>query len=215
MNKKQLVITVIIAVVFIAIVVGVGEFTGRVAKAPEVSNIAVSTSTGEQATSTAITPTGTTTPSGSSATVTLQSHYVGSSFSLDYPNAWTITSMVPFSMDSFGGKYPVGGALPAGGVEVDIATTTAIGDLDSIMTTELSNALSLVTSTITVDAVACNKASFQANYAAGSYSQDTAIYCLRGNELWKIYFSYPVNDSMANAHISAFAGILNSMKFLP
>ena len=87
--------------------------------------------------------------------------------------------------------------------------------VSEIMTTELMNAVNLATSTVTVNNIACNQAAYQYSHAPGLVSQDVSIYCLRGSELWKIYFSRRVGDSAAQVHVADFNGVLESMKFLP
>ncbi len=212
MNKKKI-WTIVVLVVAVLVVVGIVVVGKKVAKAPEVSSVnstaSVGTSTVEQATSTA---------SSSAPVVAMpvaQKNYTGASFSLSYPGSWNVSSTPFFSINDFGGKYQSGWVIPMGGAEIDVVTTTVYSSVSEIMTTELMNAVNLATSTVTVNNIACNQAAYQYSHAPGLVSQDVSIYCLRGSELWKIYFSRRVGDSAAQVHVADFNGVLESMKFLP
>ena len=63
-----------------------------------------------------------------------------------------------FSIDTFGGNYENGGIIPAEGAEVDVVTTTISGPVDDIVNTEVMGAMNIVTSTMVVDKVTCEKA---------------------------------------------------------
>ncbi len=206
MNKKKLAI-VIALVVIIVVVLGIFAF-GNKAKAPEVSNGTAPTSTAPQ--------TATSTASSSGLSIVISTNtpksYSGVSFSFTYPGAWTISSAMPLLMDDFSGKYKAGGVIPAGGAQLAIATTTSYGPVENIIATELMNATDVASSTTAVDGVACTKATYRANYSQSATAQNISLYCLRGTELWKIYFSYPAGDAAASADLSVFNGILASMK---
>ena len=211
MNKKT--IAIVVLAVLVVVIVGVIVWDKKVAKAPEVQSVGVSTSTIAQVTSM---PTST---MGSGAlTVALSSSttekYSGSSFSFDYPSSWSIYSAMPLFMTNFDGNYKADGVIPAGGIQLGVVTTTISGNLNSIMTTELVSAIGLSTSAVTVDNITCAKATFQANYTPGATAQNVSLYCLRGNELWKIYFAYPAGDAPEKVDLSDFNGVLSSMKFL-
>ena len=102
-------------------------------------------------------------------------------------------------------------ALPAGGAELDVVTTTAYGGYGAIMKTELLNTSDISTSTVAVDGVNCVRANYRAD-ADGQTLSDIAIYCPQGTELWKIYFDYNNGDPAATAHLAVFNTILASMK---
>ena len=210
MNKKTIAIVVLLVVVIV--IVGVIGFNHR-AKAPEVQSVGVSTSTATQVTSTA-----TTTATASGLTVVISTstpkNYIGSSFSFVYPGSWFVFSASPLMMTDFNGKYRTGGVIPAGGAQLGVVTTTVGGSVADIMTTELMSATSLTTSTVAVNGVACTKATYQVGYAPGATAQNISLYCLRGTELWKIYFSYPAGDAAEKADLSTLSGMLSSMKFL-
>jgi hypothetical protein len=211
MKKKNIIIVVLVVVVVLIVLVGVIGFGNKVAKAPAVSNPAVtSTSSTAQATSTA-------TSSAVSvvlSTTTAQKSYSGSSFSFNYPSSWSILSAKPFAMTNFNGQYKKNAVIPAGGIQLYVVTTTAYSSVANIMTTELMNANGVTTSDATVDGVACQKATYRVNYAPGATVQDVSLYCLRGTELWKIYFSYPAGDATEKTDLSTLDGVLSSMKFL-
>ncbi len=212
MNKKKI-FAVVVLVVIVLVVAVVTVLEKKVAKAPEVSNVSstasVGTSTVEQATSTA------SSSAPAVAAPAAQKNYTGVSFSLSYPSSWNVSSTPFFSINDFGGKYQSGWVIPMGGAEIDVVTTTVYSSVGEIMTTELMNAANLATSTVTVDNIACKQAAYQYSHAPGLVSQDISIYCLRGSELWKIYFSRRVGDTMAQVHVADFNGVLGSMKFLP
>src|ERR1700722_8486937 len=179
MNKKTT--SIIVAVIVIAvIIVAVIGFNNR-AKAPEVSGTNNSTTTAQQASSTAITSTTTAT---STMTVTLSTStpktYSGSSFSFTYPGPWYIITPSPLVMTNFGIQYEAGGVIPPGGVQLTVVTTTISGNLDAIMATELANATQLTTTPVTVNGVACAKATYQVNYAPGATVQNVSVYCSHG-----------------------------------
>lgn len=213
MNKKGIWIVVIVIAV-LAVVAGILVWNHKVAKAPEVSSTTtpMSTSTVQQATSTASSSGGLTVTFSTSTT---WGKYSGSSFSLSYPDSWTISPSPFFSMTNFAGKYEADATIPVGGAEIDIVTSTLYSSVNEVMTTELMSAIKVTTSTVTIDNVTCQKASYQNTYGSGIASQDISFYCLRGTELWKIYLSYRAGDPAAQMHISDFNGVLNSIKFLP
>ena len=210
MSKKKTIIVIVLAVI-VLVILGVIGFDNKVAKAPETSGGATPTSTATQTTST--TTSTSTAPAISVVLSTSTSRsYTGSSFSFKYPGSWTILSATPLMITSFNGQYKTGGVIPAGGAQIGVVTTTISGNLNGIMATELASATHLTTSAITVNGTACAKAAYQVNYAPGATVQNISVYCSRGTELWKIYFSYPPNDSAEQADISDFNGILGSMK---
>jgi hypothetical protein len=210
MNKKT--IAIIVFLVVLVVIVGVIGFNHR-AKAPEVQSVGVSTSTATQATSTTTTTLGSPTVTVVLSTSTTKT-YSGSSFSFNYPSSWSILSAKPLMMTNFNGQYKANGVIPAGGAQLGVVTTTVGGSVADIMTTELMSAKNLTTSTVAVDNVSCAKATYQVSYAPGATAQNISLYCLRGSELWKIYFSYPAGDAAEKADIPALDGILSSMKFL-
>ena len=212
MSKKKTIIVIALAVIII-IIVGVIGFDNKVAKAPETSGGATPTSTATQTTST--TTSTSTAPAISVVLSTSTSRsYTGSSFSFKYPGSWTIFSTTPLMITSFNGQYKAGGVIPAGGVQIAVVTTTISNNLNSIMTTELANAIHLTTSTVMVNGTSCAKATYQVKYAPGATVQNVSVYCSHDTELWKIYFSYPANDPAGQADTSDFNGILGSMKLL-
>jgi hypothetical protein len=221
MKTKHVVLIGAIIVVVVAIV-GAVWWNGDVAKAPDVSSlsdaigIATSTGTSPNAVTTSTPARPSSTSNGSTTvSISIQKSYGNSSFTLNYPDAWSVTMIKPFSIDTFNGKYDNGGVIPAGGAVIDIATTTVYGSLQTIIDTETMSATSVATSTQMVNAVKCVKVSYQDEYAPGFTSQNTSLYCQKGTELWKIYFSYRANDPAAAAHISDFNKIIASLKFLP
>jgi hypothetical protein len=121
---------------------------------------------------------------------------------------------MPVSIDTFNSQYDQSGAIPMGGAEIDVATTT-LGRLSDIMATELLSATNVKKSTATVDKIACTEAHYQNTYVPGIASENIAVYCPRSAELWKIYLSYRAGDQTANQHVADFNGVLSSMKFLP
>ncbi len=208
MKKKYLLITILVVVVLI-ILAGVLWFDRKAAKAPITSNPATPTSTA------LVTASATGSPAVSVVISTSTAkNYTGKSFSFTYPGSWNVFSASPLLITNFNGQYGDEGIVPAGGAQIAVVTTTLGGPVADIITTELMGATDVATSTITVDGIACAKAIDRANYAPGTTSQNISIYCARGQELWKIYFSYPAGDTAENAHLSDFNGILNSMKFL-
>ena len=215
MNKKNAWIVVLVVVVVVLVVIGIVAIDKNVAKAPVVSGVGTTaplgTSTVGQTTSTASSSPLTVTPSTSTA----QKSYVAASFSLDYPGSWVASTTSFFSLNNFGGKYQNGGMIPVGGAEIDVVTTTVYSSVSEIMTTELMSATNVATSTVTLDNIVCKKAVYDNSYATGFPSDDTSIYCLRGSELWKIYFSYHAGDPAAQEYVSDFSMVLNSIKFLP
>ena len=125
MNKKT--IAIVVLAVLVVVIVGVIVWDKKVAKAPEVQSVGVSTSTIAQVTSM---PTST---MGSGAlTVALSSSttekYSGSSFSFDYPSSWSIYSAMPLFMTNFDGNYKADGVIPAGGIQLGVVTTTISGN---------------------------------------------------------------------------------------
>jgi hypothetical protein len=201
MKKKHIiaiVLTVIVVLIVLVVVVGLGK---KVAKAPEVQSVGVSTSTTAPGLTVVIS---TSTPK----------NYIGSSFSFNYPGSWNISSAMPLFMTNFNGKYKANGVIPAGGIQLGVVTTTAYGPVRDIIATELMSATHLTTSTVMVDNVSCEKETYQVNYAPGAIAQNISLYCSRGTELWKIYFSYPANDPTEQSDISDLNGILGSMKLL-
>jgi hypothetical protein len=201
MNKNKI-WAVVILVVVVLVVVGIVVVDRKVAKAPEVSG------------STA--PTGTSVAGQTSSTApVVQENYTGGSFSLSYPSSWSVSSTRFFSINTFGGKYQNGWMIPMGGAEIDVVTTTVYSSVKEIMTTELMSAANLAKSTVIADGITCDEATYQHSYTPGVVAQNVSVYCLRGSELWKIYFAYRSGDPAAQAHVSDFNGVLGSMKFLP
>ena len=200
MNKKNTWVIVVVVVVLVLVVAGIVLWGNKVAKAP----------TGGSTASSSLT-----TPGVSSTAGTVLESYTGPSLSLSYPNSWAVSSTAFFSMTNFGGKYDAAATIPMGGAEIDVVTTTVYSSVNEIMTTELMSAKSVTRSTVTIDNVLCQKASFQDTYSSGVASQDVSLYCLRGTELWKIYFSYRAGDPAAQAHIADFDSVMSSMKLLP
>ena len=212
MDKKTL--GWIIGIVVVIIVVAVIWWGAKPAKAPEVaSSTSVATGTGAIAgtapSSVAVTASGT-----PGVTVTMGGVYSGNSYSFKYPFAWTIESYWPFAMTTFGGKYVNNDIIPPGGAEIDIATTTVYGNLKVIMQTELMAAKNVLTSAVTVDGTSCAEANYDNTYGGGIALKDTAVYCARGNELWKFYLSYRADDPAGNTHVADFNSVLASMKLL-
>ena len=216
MNKKTVWWIVGVAVVIIvAVVIWWGA---KPAKAPEVgSNTPAATGTvptSANASGTA-TPSATVVASGTPGmTVTMGGVYSGNSYSFKYPFAWTIESYRPFVMTTFGGKYINNDVIPPGGAEIDIATTTVYGNLQAIMQTELMTATNITTSAVAVDGTSCAEASYHNTYSGGVASKDIAVYCVRGNELWKFYLSYRADDPAGSTHVADFNSVLASMKLL-
>jgi hypothetical protein len=206
MNKKN-VWLIVIVVVLIVVVVGLVMWGNKVAKAPTSTNMAEQGAS--VASSSAAVPVAT-----STAGATLVP-YAGSSFSLSYPDSWTVSPASFFSLTNFAGKYEADATIPMGGAEIDVVTTTVYSSVNEIMTTELMSANNVATSTVTIDNVPCQKASYQDKYSSGVGSQDISLYCLSGTESWKIYFSYRAGDSAAQTHIADFNTVLNSMKLIP
>lgn len=222
MNKYKIWIAVAVMVIALGAVVGVEMADHKVAQAPLAPGSEASSSSTSGAVSTgAAAATATASSSDGGLTITFstttEKYYAGSSFSMAYPSSWTAELSPTFSLDSFGGKYQDGWMIPAGGAEIDVVTTTVqnAAAMQGIMGTELMSATNVSTSTQTVSGVACVKASYASQYKAGQPSRDTALYCLRGAELWKIYFSYHAGDAAAQQHVADFANVLGSLKFLP
>lgn len=209
----------IIGLVVVIIVVAVIGWGAGTAKAPEVKSTAP---TGTTQTAPAGSPSGmnSSTVSASASgtpgmTITFNGAYSNSAFSLTYPNGWQIISFGPtFSLTTFGNAYVDGDVIPSGGAEIDIATTTVYNNLGTIMQTELLSATNVTTTAVTVDDTACAEASYNNTYTGGIASQDIAVYCEQGTELWKMYLSYRENDPDGSAHIAAFKSVLASMKLL-
>jgi hypothetical protein len=198
MNKKKTFIVIALAVV-VLVVLGVVAFGNKVAKAPENSaaTSSVSSNTVTQSTTTA---------------ASAPESYSNGSFSFSHPASWSIVSARPLLMTNFNGQYKAGGVIPANGIQLAVATTTAYGSVQDIIATELMSATHLTTSTVTVDNVSCAKEAYQVNYAPGAIAQNISVYCSRGTALWKIYFSYPANDPAEAVDVSDFNGVLGSMK---
>lgn len=224
MNKKNLIIIIAAAVVVVGVVVVFDRWHARIAQAPEgwgaannsgTPSGAVTQATGTQPSSAGASST------GPRATVTFNRFYEGDSFSFSYPVAWSIYNTSPFSIDNFSGKYDAVGAVPAGGAEIDVVTTTLYSTVRNIMTTELTGATNVSTNTIAVSGVSCTEARYNTTYPGNIASKNVAVYCARSSassaypELWKIYLSYRAGDSAASAHTADFSTILSSMKFLP
>jgi hypothetical protein len=212
MNKKNLAIIIVAAVVVVGIVAVADWQKGKVVQAPAVpGGVIASTTAG-------LTQTPTSTASSSNSAVpsaATQNSYKGISFSFDYPTSWTLGMLAPVSINNFNSAYQSGSVIPMGGAEIDVATTTLYGKLGDIMATELSSAKNVATSIVTVGGISCAEARYQDSFSTTVGSQNIAVYCSRGTELWKIYLAYRAGDPAANAHISDFNGVLNSMKFLP
>lgn len=200
MDKRKI-IAVAVIVAAAVVIAGVALYAKRTMapSAPVSSGVSSSTSM-------AVAPHPTSSVSGGS--------YANGSFSFDYPAGWSVAQYAPFSLDTFKGAYEADGTIPSGGAELDVVTTTAYNGDGAIAASELMRAQNLATSTMAVDGVSCLKASYGAAYAPGKMLEDTALYCLRGTELWKVYFSYNVGDPAAAAHIADFAKMIGSMKFL-
>jgi len=219
MNKKKLTVIIVLAVVAI-VILGVVAFSHK-AKAPEVATALTPTGTALQVVaSTSITALASSTGSSSLSIVvstsTLES-YANKSFSFKYPGAWTIAQYSPFFMTNFNGQYQAGVIIPKGGAIISVVTTTVeSGFLQSIIDTQLMNAINVTTTTLTVDGITCPAAAYEANYAAEAISKDVNVYCLRGTELWEVYLSYEASDTATAmaAHVADFNGVLGSMKFL-
>lgn len=216
MGKKHIWITVVIVLVVIGVIVAVEFADRKVAHAPIISSESASST--EMALSSGTASTTTAATSGLSvvfSTSTTQKHYAGPSFSLNYPSTWVASPSPFFSLDSFGGNYAADGMIPPGGAEIDIVTTTVSTSDDAVMATELMSATNLATSTVTVDDKTCQKAVYDDTYGADKPSNNISIYCLLGNELWKIYFSYHAGDPAAQQHQADFADVLRSLVLLP
>jgi hypothetical protein len=216
MNKKYLSVIVIVAVIIVIAVVGISTHINT-AKAPVAEN--GSSSTTVIATSTPIQMTVSSTNTGSSTvsvSITPGKTYANESFSFTYPEAWSVSTVSPFSLTNFGGDYLGGGIIPPGGALIDVVTTTVYGQgvLQGIMTTQLMNAMDLSTTTLSVDGIACPAAAFQAAYAPGYASKDVSVYCQRGDDLWEMYLSYGASDTAMAAHVADFNSVLASMKLL-
>ena len=123
MKRKNLIIIIVAAVVVVLVAVIADRWYAKVAQAPEgwgaADNVAQSGTTAGAAPSSSGAS-----PSGPRATVTFQKFYSGDSFSFSYPTAWSVYNTSPFSINNFNGKYDASGAVPAGGAEIDVVTTT-------------------------------------------------------------------------------------------
>ena len=210
MNKNKYIF--IAAAVVLLVLVGIIGWDQKMANAPAVSDQATSIN---MMASTTTASTSAPTANSSGKTVTLMTAYTGPSFSFNYPNTWKYSPAADFLITNFGGKYAANGVIPAGGAQVNVATTTLSGPLSDIIDTESMSANNKVLSTVTVDKIACQKAVYEANYAPSANSEDISIYCSRGSVLYKIYLSYGANDPKGAAHITDFNMMLDSMKFLP
>ncbi len=218
MHKYKIWIMVAIVLAVLGAVAGVDMADRKVARAPEAS-VPSAASSSQEASGTAMASSSSSSGGGLSVTfsTTTKEHYAGSSFSLDYPSSWMAALTPTFSLNDFGGKYQDGWMIPSGGAEIDIATTTvqSATAAKDVMTTELMSAKNVATTPQTIDGIVCTKAAYDSQYAAGQPSRDIALYCLRGTELWKIYFSYHAGDPAAQAHLADFAGVISSLRFLP
>jgi hypothetical protein len=233
MNKNKTIgIIIVAAVVTVACVALAGKYLGNPSGGTDVPNVnmpgALTASTSTMPTSTAATGTATSarptqassgvTPraGGGAASVTFQKFYQGASFSFSYPEDWTIFNPAPFSINNFKGAYDASGAIPMGGAEIDVATTTAPGlGVNDIMSTELSSAANVVRSTVAVQGISCLEVRYENTFGTGIGSRNIAVYCLRGIGLWKIYLSYRADDPAAANHVAVLNNVLASFKFLP
>jgi hypothetical protein len=215
MNKSKTIWMIVGAIVVIGAAIALaGKYSGNPTGA---GGYVPPTGTGVGSTTANVaTPSATASSSaGGKGSITFQKFYGGSSFSFNYPNSWNIFNPSPFSINNFG-DYDKDGAIPPGGAEIDIATTTLFsGRVADIEGTELLGGTNIVKSTATVGGVSCDEARYASTYTGGIISTNTAVYCLRGNELWKIYLSYRAKDSKASDSMGAFNTVLASFKFLP
>jgi lipopolysaccharide export system protein LptC len=203
-KKKSIIISILLVAAIAIIIFGMAIMSKNVAKAPIHSGGTVSSSTTSTATSSV----------SVKINLSTSTQYTGPSFSLIFPDSWTRISVTPFSIDTFKGQYEKDGAIPLGGAEIAVVTTTVSGPVKDIMTTELMSAKNITMSTVTVNKISCDRASYENTYTGGSISKDVAVYCLRGTKLWKIYLSYHAEDTAGSTHVADLNGILASMKFL-
>jgi hypothetical protein len=223
MNKKYLIVIIVAVVVIVGIVAVVDWRNGNVAQAPVVPVLSVASGSVASASGTPVTvgspsssvSVGVSSTGGSGYSVSFQNFYQNGSFSFNYPESWSVSRIIPFSVNNFNDKFEVAGVIPKGGAEIIVATTTVRGNLADIMAAELVSAKNLATSTVAVSKIACSEARFNATYGPDAVAQNIFVYCPRGTELWKIYCAYPAGDPAATADVSACNEVLNSMKFLP
>lgn len=222
-RKKKSIILIAVIIVVAVIIISVILSERSVAPSVDIYPVASETSTaGATVSSTAVNVTSTFVTASSSSSssssprlsVSFNRFYQGPSFTLSYPQAWTILSVRPFSLTTFGGKYGPNGTLPAGGSEIDVVTTTAPGGFADIMATQLMGAEHIATSTVTVDGVACTRTQYQ-EPNAGYSTESVLLYCEQGTELWQVGMVERVGDPNASQHLADLQEVLSAIKFIP
>jgi len=212
-KKRGIIIVILIVIVIIAVVAVLEAKKGSVATPAPVPEI--STTTVPSSSSTPRAAEASSSPANPGISISVQHSYAGASFSLNYPASWNVFTVAPFSLINFNEQNFANGVLPPGGAEVNIATTTVYGNFDAITATELMGVSDLSTSTVAVDGTSCMEARYHETYAGGVQMANTALYCDRGTELWKIYLAYRADDQAAAAHLADFESMLHSMRLSP
>ena len=98
---------------------------------------------------------------------------------------------------------------------MSVATTTLYGSLADMANYEFLNMTGVTTGTVTVSGASCIERYGRMTTNGGILSQNEAVYCPRGYEVWKIYFSYRAGDPQAANFKGIFRDILASFKLLP
>jgi len=209
--KKQNLITLVIAIIAVAAIVFI--VSQQNSGAPQTSSQPANPApTGTISTAN---PSSSGTPASAPAPAGYLT-YVGPSFSFNYPSSWKSVRAVPLAMDNYNGAYTDAGNVPANGINFYVATTTIYGGsvsasaIPSIIQIELTGMTGLATSTAVIDGLTCTEAR-----ATAGTARNISYYCLRGQELWKIYFFYRASDSEGSANLAAYNALLASFKFLP
>jgi hypothetical protein len=205
MNKKSaLVIAAVIVIVIILFVAQSGQQNGQ----------APSTTSGTPSSSSLLSAS-----SGVSFTPVVQTSSVWQVYSgakknllVSYPPGWSLGGGTPISMDNFGHEY-LGGAIPSGGAEIDVATTTIYGTVESFAAGQLSSATNLSTTTVSVSGVSCLEYSYNNQYSPAIASKNIATYCKHNGVLFEFYLSYRADDSKGSQYPQVFKDVLSRVQF--
>jgi hypothetical protein len=214
MNKRIALIVAVIAVVVIAI------FALQPTKEKPVTTVSTNdsstaTSTGISATVTPVgsssgssSPTVTITTNPASTTPSWQTYSGVKDFTLSIPPHWSLAPALPISIDNFNHTYVSGGAVPLGGAEIDVTTTTIGTTIENFAAGQLSSAKNIVTSNISVGGILCSEYSYTNTYNSTLNSKNIAVYCERGTKLYEFYLSYRADDPNGAQFPTIFAQFL-------
>ncbi len=219
MNKARIIWIIVVIAAVVGIMLLTVKYGGTKQPAPVTMNNATTSSPSVTASASGthtLTMVKTTfTPSVVTSVSPAKRSFQNSSYSFSYPANWTIGASLPTSLNNFGAPTWQGGNLPRGGSEIAIATTSLYGSLSEMVSYDFRSMTNVTTNTVAVSGISCTVARGKLIDNSDIAEQEETIYCPRNHEVWKLYFSYRMDDPDSAAHASVFKDLLASLKFLP